>query len=77
MDADAEKVLEVSPTQPENSDGSNSNSSSLVSRLRKLLFRKMLVGIKDGRFFLGVFHCIDKQERHVMWIAPLKNSWHC
>ncbi|XP_050235141.1 uncharacterized protein LOC126683327 isoform X1 [Mercurialis annua] len=66
MDADAEKVLEVSPTQPENSDGSNSNSSSLVSRLRKLLFRKMLVGIKDGRFFLGVFHCIDKQGNIIL-----------
>ncbi|QHO52804.1 Small nuclear ribonucleoprotein [Arachis hypogaea] len=27
--------------------------SDAVRRARKLLFRRMLVGIKDGRFFLG------------------------
>ncbi|XP_021904626.1 uncharacterized protein LOC110819658 isoform X2 [Carica papaya] len=44
------------------------NSSSLdpVSRARELLFRRMLVGIKDGRFFLGTFHCIDKQGNIIL-----------
>uniref|UniRef100_A0A7N2LPR0 Uncharacterized protein n=1 Tax=Quercus lobata TaxID=97700 RepID=A0A7N2LPR0_QUELO len=36
--------------QAESSDGPNSNSSDLVARVRKLLFRRMLVGIRDGRF---------------------------
>ncbi|TYJ13349.1 hypothetical protein E1A91_A10G046200v1 [Gossypium mustelinum] len=49
-----------------NSDGSNSSSSDPVTRVRKLLFRRMLVGIKDGRFFLGTFHCLDKQGNIVL-----------
>ncbi|KAJ3679360.1 hypothetical protein LUZ60_017371 [Juncus effusus] len=42
------------------------NSSPLVSKLKKLLFRRMLIGVKDGRFFLGVFHCIDKQGNIIL-----------
>ncbi|PPR90787.1 hypothetical protein GOBAR_AA29907 [Gossypium barbadense] len=49
-----------------NSDGSNSSSSDPVTRVRKLLFRRMLVGIKDGRFFLGTFHCLDKQGNIIL-----------
>ncbi|KAF2305458.1 hypothetical protein GH714_005495 [Hevea brasiliensis] len=56
----------ISSTVPGSSDGSNPKSSSLVSRVKKLLFRKMLVGIKDGRFFLGTFHCIDKQGNIIL-----------
>ncbi|KAJ4912578.1 Small nuclear ribonucleoprotein family protein [Raphanus sativus] len=37
-----------------------------IARVRKLLFRQMLVGIKDGRFFLGSFHCIDKQGNIIL-----------
>ncbi|XVF27300.1 hypothetical protein REPUB_Repub14bG0095100 [Reevesia pubescens] len=49
------------------SDGSsNSSSSDPVTRVRRLLFRRMLVGIKDGRFFLGTFHCIDKQGNIIL-----------
>ncbi|XP_021294801.1 uncharacterized protein LOC110424532 [Herrania umbratica] len=44
----------------------NSSSSDPVTRVRKLLFRRMLVGIKDGRFFLGTFHCIDKQGNIIL-----------
>lgn len=66
MDNDAEQVMEISSTVSGSSDGSNPKSSSLVSRVRKLLFRKMLVGIKDGRFFLGTFHCIDKQGNIIL-----------
>ncbi|XP_072954055.1 uncharacterized protein [Typha angustifolia] len=42
------------------------NSSPLVARLRKLLFRRMLIGVTDGRFFLGLFHCIDKQGNIIL-----------
>ncbi|KAH7568555.1 hypothetical protein ACOSP7_011544 [Xanthoceras sorbifolium] len=41
-------------------------SSEIVSKVRKLLFRRMLVGIQDGRFFLGTFHCIDKQGNLIL-----------
>ncbi|CAA7017718.1 unnamed protein product [Microthlaspi erraticum] len=37
-----------------------------IARVRKLLFRQMLVGIKDGRFFLGNFHCIDEQGNIIL-----------
>ncbi|KAL1335643.1 hypothetical protein HN51_030114 [Arachis hypogaea] len=40
--------------------------SDAVGRARKLLFRRMLVGIKDGRFFLGGFYCIDKQGNIIL-----------
>ncbi|KAF8029002.1 hypothetical protein BT93_E1625 [Corymbia citriodora subsp. variegata] len=51
-----------------NPDGSDINysGSDYVSRMRNLLFRRMLVGIKDGRFFLGAFHCIDKQGNIIL-----------
>ncbi|XP_020583266.1 N-alpha-acetyltransferase 38, NatC auxiliary subunit-like [Phalaenopsis equestris] len=42
------------------------DSSPLVARLRNLLFRRMLIGVKDGRFFLGSFHCIDKQGNIIL-----------
>ncbi|CAN6912930.1 hypothetical protein Bca4012_087313 [Brassica carinata] len=47
---------------------STSEESGLdpIARVRKLLFRQMLVGIKDGRFFLGSFHCIDKQGNIIL-----------
>ncbi|KAK7303096.1 hypothetical protein RJT34_13997 [Clitoria ternatea] len=46
--------------------GVNSEGSDSVSRVKKLLFRRMLVGIKDGRFFLGSFYCIDKQGNIIL-----------
>lgn len=48
------------------SEGSGGNSSPLVAQLRKLLFRRMLIGVNDGRFFLGLFHCIDKQGNIIL-----------
>ncbi|OAY78147.1 Small nuclear ribonucleoprotein-associated protein B [Ananas comosus] len=47
-------------------EGSGANNSLLVTKLRKLLFRRMLVGVEDGRFFLGLFHCIDKQGNIIL-----------
>ncbi|MQM05578.1 hypothetical protein Taro_038388 [Colocasia esculenta] len=42
------------------------NSTPLVKQLRRLLFRRMLVGVNDGRFFMGSFHCIDKQGNIIL-----------
>ncbi|XP_042489460.1 uncharacterized protein LOC122069499 [Macadamia integrifolia] len=61
-----EQPMELSSVQAGSSDGSITNSSPLVSRVRKLLYRQMLVGVNDGRFFLGVFHCIDKQGNIIL-----------
>ncbi|GLU22648.1 hypothetical protein SLE2022_387090 [Rubroshorea leprosula] len=62
MEQEAVKSL----VQMESADGSNPSSSDAVSRVSKLLFRRMLVGIKDGRFFLGNFHCMDKQGNIIL-----------
>ncbi|KAJ8762058.1 hypothetical protein K2173_006660 [Erythroxylum novogranatense] len=59
-------VVETSSRELGISVSSNQGSSDLVSRARKLLFRRMLIGIKDGRFFLGSFHCIDKQGNIIL-----------
>ncbi|GAV75032.1 LSM domain-containing protein [Cephalotus follicularis] len=61
-----EQDAEISSIQVEVSDGCNTTCSDLVGRVRKLLFRRMLVGIRDGRFFLGTFHCIDKQGNIIL-----------
>ncbi|KAK7331389.1 hypothetical protein VNO77_25612 [Canavalia gladiata] len=58
MEQEAQQTV---PVQVANSDGSGA-----VNRVRKLLFRRMLVGIKDGRFFLGAFHCMDKQGNIIL-----------
>lgn len=42
------------------------NNSIYVSHMKKLLHRRMLVGISDGRFFLGTFYCIDKQGNIIL-----------
>lgn len=64
MEQEAEQPV---PIQVECSDdGSCPTSSSQVSQVRKLLFRQMLVGIKDGRFFVGGFYCIDKQGNIIL-----------
>ena len=43
-----------------------SSGSQHVATLRKLLFRRMLVGVNDGRYFLGLFHCVDKQGNIIL-----------
>ncbi|KAK3131081.1 hypothetical protein QOZ80_6BG0501790 [Eleusine coracana subsp. coracana] len=47
-------------------DTGGSSNSPAVAKLRKLLFRRMLIGVKDGRYFLGLFHCIDKQGNIIL-----------
>lgn len=44
----------------------DSGKSDPVSQVKNLLFRRMLVGIKDGRFFLGNFYCLDKQGNIIL-----------
>ncbi|XP_061370052.1 uncharacterized protein LOC133312798 [Gastrolobium bilobum] len=58
MEHEAEQPI---PVQVGSSDG-----SGRVSWVRKMLFRRMLVGIKDGRFFLGGFYCLDKQGNIIL-----------
>ncbi|KAK1641585.1 hypothetical protein QYE76_059390 [Lolium multiflorum] len=43
-----------------------SRSSLHVSKLQKLLYRRMLIGVNHGRYFLGLFHCIDKQGNIIL-----------
>ncbi|RVX17397.1 hypothetical protein CK203_003728 [Vitis vinifera] len=62
MEHDAEKSF----IHVESSEGSNPNSSNPVTKVRMLLFRRMLVGVSDGRFFLGSFHCMDKQGNIIL-----------
>lgn len=38
----------------------------LVQRARKLLNRRMRVGVTDGRTFFGKFHCLDKQGNIIL-----------
>ncbi|KAJ4757804.1 Small nuclear ribonucleoprotein [Rhynchospora pubera] len=45
---------------------STNNSSPLVGKLKKLLYKHMLIGVNDGRYFLGVFHCIDKKGNIIL-----------
>ncbi|XP_054776627.1 uncharacterized protein LOC129285100 [Prosopis cineraria] len=52
--------------QENSSDGPRQISSDRVNRVKKLLFRRMLVGINDGRFFLGGFYCMDKQGNIIL-----------
>ncbi|XP_050370726.1 uncharacterized protein LOC126788757 [Argentina anserina] len=65
----AESLIQVAGSDgsnPNSSDGSDPCFSEAVTRVKKLLFRQMLVGIKDGRFFLGTFHCVDKQGNIIL-----------
>ncbi|PON82380.1 LSM domain/archaea-type [Trema orientale] len=54
MESRAEKPLKEAP------------KSESVNRVRKLVHRRMLVGIKDGSFFLGNFHCMDKRGNIIL-----------
>ncbi|KAF4404151.1 hypothetical protein G4B88_014607 [Cannabis sativa] len=54
MEGQAEKALNETP------------KSESVNRAKKLVHRRMLVGIKDGRFLLGNFHCMDKQGNIIL-----------
>ncbi|XP_052202045.1 uncharacterized protein LOC127807890 [Diospyros lotus] len=63
---DAEEQAQTSFDQVGVSSGCDPKNSELVARAKKLLFRQMLVGISDGRFFLGTFYCLDKQGNIIL-----------
>ncbi|XP_024992542.1 uncharacterized protein LOC112526485 [Cynara cardunculus var. scolymus] len=42
------------------------DNKSKISHVKKLLFRRMLVGVNDGRFFMGAFYCMDKQGNIIL-----------
>ncbi|PIN04055.1 hypothetical protein CDL12_23402 [Handroanthus impetiginosus] len=56
----------TSSTQEESSHTSETKTSIYVAQAKKLIHRRMLVGIKDGRFFIGNFYCIDKQGNIIL-----------
>ncbi|CAM6122065.1 unnamed protein product [Calypogeia fissa] len=39
----------------------------LVRKARKLLFRRLRVGVEDSRVFVGKFHCLDKQGNLILY----------
>ncbi|KAL0352838.1 UNVERIFIED_CONTAM: hypothetical protein Sangu_0865100 [Sesamum angustifolium] len=56
----------TSSNQVESSDVSEPTTSKYVAQAKKLIHRRMLVGIKDGRFFVGIFYCMDKQGNIIL-----------
>lgn len=63
---ETQNQAETSFTELGGVDGSKPNDSVYVARVKKLLFRRMLVGANDGRFFLGNFYCLDKQGNIIL-----------
>ncbi|XP_059668880.1 uncharacterized protein LOC132313963 [Cornus florida] len=63
---DTEKQAETTLNEVGSSEWSDTNNSNVVARVRKLLFHRMLVGVNDGRFFLGMFYCMDKQGNIIL-----------
>lgn len=42
-------------------------TNPLVRKARKLLFRRLRVGVEDSRVFIGKFHCLDKQGNIILY----------
>jgi small nuclear ribonucleoprotein (snRNP)-like protein len=43
------------------------HTKPLVKKARKLLYRRLRVGVEDGRVFVGRFHCLDKQGNIILY----------
>lgn len=39
----------------------------ILKRARKVLYRRLRVGVEDGRVFVGKFHCLDKQGNIILY----------
>lgn len=39
----------------------------IVKKARRLLYRRLKVGVEDGRLFVGKFHCLDKQGNIILY----------
>ncbi|KAI4371811.1 hypothetical protein MLD38_010115 [Melastoma candidum] len=61
-----ERVGSVSDAATSDGVTLTSSGSGAVAQAKTLLFRRMLIGIKDGRFFLGAFNCVDKQANIIL-----------
>ncbi len=47
--------------------GVEEHPKPLVKKARKLLYRRLRVGVEDGRVFVGRFHCLDKQGNIILY----------
>lgn len=43
------------------------HAKPIVRKARRLLYRRMKVGVEDGRMFVGKFHCLDKQGNIILY----------
>ena len=43
------------------------NAKPIVKRARRLLYRRLKVGVEDRRVFVGKFHCLDKQGNIILY----------
>lgn len=43
------------------------DAKPIVKKARRLLYRRMKVGVEDGRLFVGKFHCLDKQGNIILY----------
>ncbi|KAG0628708.1 hypothetical protein M758_1G046700 [Ceratodon purpureus] len=43
------------------------NAKPIVKKARRLLYRRLKVGVEDGRVFVGKFHCLDKQGNIILY----------
>lgn len=43
------------------------NAKPIVRKARRLLYRRMKVGVEDGRMFVGKFHCLDKHGNIILY----------
>lgn len=66
MELERESEPSLSQESISNESVSNGNDGNAISRVKKMLFRRMLVGVNDGRFFMGNFHCLDKQGNIIL-----------
>ncbi|GJP51267.1 hypothetical protein CLOM_g10440 [Closterium sp. NIES-68] len=64
---DPDPALPSSPcvTSPE-SDNSESVNRPAIVQARRLLQRRLRIGITDGRIFIGRFNCLDKQGNIIL-----------
>lgn len=47
--------------------GSGQQGHAQVESVRRLLHRRLKVGVSDGRVFVGRFHCLDKQGNLILF----------
>eukprot|EP00246_Nothoceros_aenigmaticus_P007687 TRINITY_DN21676_c0_g1_i1.p1 TRINITY_DN21676_c0_g1~~TRINITY_DN21676_c0_g1_i1.p1 ORF type:complete len:147 (+),score=19.07 TRINITY_DN21676_c0_g1_i1:129-569(+) len=61
-----EKVVGEALLEEQQTPEQAQSEKPLVQRARKLLNKRMRVGVTDGRLFFGKFHCLDKQGNIIL-----------